>query len=387
MIGPGMSRSGLHCKDCDYSTWILANLKAHVFRIHMKSKFECTCCELSFNSRKITTNHLKEAHNSTDESQILSHCKVCSFSTDDFKSFEEHCETIHFPPGTRRKRGRKKKLQLNGNDEVKRVKKEPSQLRKKLLPIYEKNPNRKNDGPTNIRCNICSSDARDGRDLIVHKLTTHGLCKYACSKCDYKTRHCNAMSAHGYKEHQQSIRLKLACGFCPAYEKVYAMQEHMFNAHPEEFKKKSLAKLYHCKYCDYQNISQRKFMRHTASVHPGESIEKFQSDNEEITTITIDEVIAPNVNNSGKLVTASEINSEVDKLLGRQGIKGVGRHYVCKACGKTSEHIQNLRTHIEIHINNIEVSCPKCWKKFTTRSSLRAHAKKEHDTSLNISRT
>ena len=257
----------------------------------------------------------------------------------------------------------------------------PLSSNKSMLKVeYEMNPNRERDreNPTNIRCNICSSDARDGRDLVVHKLVAHGLCKYTCSKCDFKTRMAASMSIHGQRAHQETIKLKFACGFCPVSDRMYGMQEHLTGEHKDEYNKRMSAKLYYCNFCDFQNISERKLMRHIPIVHPGEGDISTPEDNDGITVLE--------VNNGAKrkLVTGEEINVEVSKLLGRKSIPGVGKHFVCKACGKSGEFGQNIRIHIETHIDNIALPCPKCDKTFGTRSNLRAHAKKDHDLNVSI---
>lgn len=382
-----MCRSGLHCKDCDYSTWMLANLRTHVFRIHMKSTFSCQHCDKSFKSKAVTFSHLKESHGSSDESLIMCHCNVCAFSTDDYKSFEEHCESVHFPPGSRKRtytrQGNDNLMETPPKIDVKEVK--PSFNKRFVRRAKEINPNRERDKgqPTNIRCSLCASDARDGRDLVVHKLIAHGFCKYTCSKCDFKTRMAATMSIHGQRAHQETIKLKFACGFCPVSDKMYGMQDHMTSAHSDEFNRRMTAKLYYCNFCDFQNISERKLLRHIPIVHPDDEVVNIPEDNDDVAAIEVNKG-ERGITTSKKLVTAEEINAEVSKLLERQSIPGVGKQYVCKACGKSGEFSQNMRTHIETHIGNIAVPCPKCAKIFGTRSSLRSHAKKDHDINLSI---
>ena len=234
----------LHCKSCEYSTNLLSNLRTHVFRIHMNALFSCPNCDKGFRSRAEALTHLRETHGLNEEGLIMCHCNVCSFSTDDYKTFEEHCEVVHFPPGSRK------------HKKTKRMRKDTGMKveRKAIFSNkghYEMNPDRerRSDCPTNIRCNICASDARDGRDLVVHKLITHGLCKYTCSKCDFKTRMAATMSVHGQKAHKESIKMKLSCGFCPMSGKMYATKEHLTTAHPNEFNKRMVAKLYYCNFC------------------------------------------------------------------------------------------------------------------------------------------
>ena len=251
--------------------------------------------------------------------------------------------------------------------------------------LYEMNPERerRSDCPTNIRCNICASDARDGRDLVVHKLITHGLCKYTCSKCDFKTRMAANMSVHSQKAHQESMKMKIACGFCPMSGKMYAMKEHLTTAHPNEFNKRMVAKLYYCNFCDFQNISERKLNRHIPAVHLDEGLVIIPDDNNDVAVIEANSE-EKRKDASRKLVTAEEINVEVSKLLGRKSITGLGKRFVCKACGKSGELGPNMRIHIETHIDNIAIPCPKCDKVFGTRASLRTHARKDHDMNVSL---
>ena len=248
-----MGLSVLHCKYCDYSATMLGNLRGHVFRNHMKATFSCLAgCEKSFKYRSEAFTHLIKSHDSSDEA-ILCHCNVCSFSTEDYKTFEGHCESVHFLPGSRKRKGRE----------------------------------RGSDHPTNIRCNICSSDARDGRDLLVHKLTEHGLCKFTCPKCDFKTRTATTMSIHGQRAHQETIKLKFACGFCSVSNKMETMQAHLMMAHPDKFKKRVVAKLYYCNFCDFQNISERKLMKHVHVAHPGEGVISIPENHDDLPVIVV----------------------------------------------------------------------------------------------------
>ena len=188
------------------------------------------------------------------------------------------------------------------------------------------------------------------------------------------------MSIHGQKAHQESIKLKFVCGFCPMIGKMYAMRDHLTTAHPDEFNKRMVAKLYKCNFCDFQNISERKLQRHIPAVHPDaeQEVVNIPDDNDDLAVIEVG-TEEKRKSASRKLVTTEEINVEVNKLLGRQSIPGIGKHFVCKACGKTGELGQNMRTHIEIHIDNIAIPCPKCNKIFRSRPALRTHAKKDHD--------
>ena len=56
----------------------------------------------------------------------------------------------------------------------------------------------------------------------------------------------------------------------------------------------------------------------------------------------------------------------------------------CKVCGRTSSAStkvnmrQNLKKHVEIHINGLSVDCHLCNKTFRSRESLRIHKHKRH---------
>ena len=279
-----MGGSVLHCKDCDYSAPMLGNLRIHVFRIHMNSMYSCPDCDKSFKDRSEAFTHLIKSHDSSDEALIACHCTVCSFSTDDYNTFVEHCESVHLLPGSRK---RKKTTSKDNNLET-------SAKLKDGIPNRERGC----EGPTNIRCNICSSDARDGRDLLVHKLTAHGLCKYTCSKCDFKTRMSTTLSIHGQRAHQETIKLKFACGFCSVSNKMDTMQAHLMIAHPDEYKKRMAAKLYYCNNCDFQHISERKLMKHTHIAHPGDGVISIPEDNDDLTVIEVKKKKIENLSNT-----------------------------------------------------------------------------------------
>merc|ERR1739838_714568 len=124
------------------------------------------------------------------------------------------------------------------------------------------------------------------------------------------------MSVHGQKAHKESIKMGLSCGFCPMSGKMYAMKEHLTTAHPHEFNKRMVAKLYYCNFCDFQNISERKLNRHIPAVHPDEGVVIIPDVNNDVAVIEANSE-EKRKDASIKLVTAEEINVEVSKLLGR----------------------------------------------------------------------
>ena len=55
--------------------------------------------------------------------------------------------------------------------------------------------------------------------------------------------------------------------------------------------------------------------------------------------------------------------------------------YRCTVCGKTSSHrnaSQNMRNHIQTHLEGLSLSCPLCQKTFRSAHSLQVHQSKYH---------
>ena len=52
--------------------------------------------------------------------------------------------------------------------------------------------------------------------------------------------------------------------------------------------------------------------------------------------------------------------------------------FTCKKCGKTAKTKQNIRKHIEIHLEGQSYPCYVCGKEFKTNNSLHFHISKSH---------
>merc|ERR1712241_512549 len=49
----------------------------------------------------------------------------------------------------------------------------------------------------------------------------------------------------------------------------------------------------------------------------------------------------------------------------------------CTVCNRESDHLSNMRSHVELHIH-ISRSCDECGKTFNTKNSLRIHKYRSH---------
>ena len=65
---------------------------------------------------------------------------------------------------------------------------------------------------------------------------------------------------------------------------------------------------------------------------------------------------------------------EVDQRISDIMSKNESGKYVCTICGKNSKkHIQNMRNHIETHLDGISFSCQICNRQYRSRNSLNKH--------------
>ena len=74
-------------------------------------------------------------------------------------------------------------------------------------------------------------------------------------------------------------------------------------------------------------------------------------------------------------------NTEHKEYLAEQIISNPDKSVTCKICGKTSKPNcsnmgiarQNMRRHVEIHIEGLSYTCPTCSKVFRSENALNAH--------------
>ena len=53
--------------------------------------------------------------------------------------------------------------------------------------------------------------------------------------------------------------------------------------------------------------------------------------------------------------------------------------YTCKTCGKGDKRLQNMKKHVEIHIDGISYDCPLCDKTFRSKNSFNFHKYRRHN--------
>ena len=70
---------------------------------------------------------------------------------------------------------------------------------------------------------------------------------------------------------------------------------------------------------------------------------------------------------------------EVEERISSIMSKNENGEYICTICGKNSKkHIQNMRNHIETHLEGISFTCDVCMKQFRSRNSLKSHCSQRH---------
>ena len=80
--------------DCDFVS-SKACVRIHIMLRHMRTKFTCILCMISFKNVNLASRHAKRAHNK-DLTCLKSYCEACDFSSDDFIAFDrEHTMSVH----------------------------------------------------------------------------------------------------------------------------------------------------------------------------------------------------------------------------------------------------------------------------------------------------
>ena len=74
-----------------------------------------------------------------------------------------------------------------------------------------------------------------------------------------------------------------------------------------------------------------------------------------------------------KEYSKEELAKIVDDLIIKEG-----NLTVCKSCGKTSKWSQQMRQHVEIHIDGLSFPCPNCEYTFRSRNILKCHKQTVH---------
>ena len=80
---------------------------------------------------------------------------------------------------------------------------------------------------------------------------------------------------------------------------------------------------------------------------------------------------------SVSLVNQDYSKEELAKIVDDLIIKN-GNMTVCKSCGKTSKWSQQMRQHVEIHIEGLSFPCPHCEYTFRSRNILKCHIQRSH---------
>ena len=80
-------------------------------------------------------------------------------------------------------------------------------------------------------------------------------------------------------------------------------------------------------------------------------------------------------NASTKTIIATNIDNEadVDQMIIENIAENEDGKKCCGVCGKTSKTTQDLKRHVETHIDGLSFSCQKCDKTFRSRESRRRH--------------
>jgi len=83
---------------------------------------------------------------------------------------------------------------------------------------------------------------------------------------------------------------------------------------------------------------------------------------------------------------ASGSKQDYDNLLDGLIAQNSDGSFSCRACNKLSARRGNMKTHVEMHVEGFEFTCPQCDKKCKSKSSLSVHMSDYHDPNPQICR-
>ena len=410
---------GAHpCKECDYSATMKANLRSHIMLKHMKTQFNCTDCQFSSKSMFFMLNHVKQEHNN-DTSLVNSMCGSCSLSMDDIKEFKKHGQEIHYPflPvgkkgrgggkwGPYKRKGGKRGPKKGSRRGPRKVKHDPnptfqcnecqaetndkSQIIEHIFENHEVDENMDEDQQldnivrfltvscspcrfqgsfsdyndhiagtkdqaVNIRCPLCSSDSSNERDLMIHKVITHGNCQYACRFCDYTNPKVNVLLVHTKKEHGKGS-FSYSCGFCKYKSGPVNMETHLSHEHESSFNRKLDRELLNCSKCDFQHISHRRLVRHTKTVHSMYECSKCDKGYPKRSQLNV------HIMQAHQDFTFDckkcDFKTKHESALYRHGqsFHVKTERFKCDVCERSFKRKDNMNTHKKNHYNNLEIA-------------------------------
>ena len=73
-------------------------------------------------------------------------------------------------------------------------------------------------------------------------------------------------------------------------------------------------------------------------------------------------------------ISDSSLDAKIDSLISQSE----GGELVCLVCGKRSSVKQNMRNHVETHLEGVSFNCDICMKQYKTRNSLNVHKSLHH---------
>ena len=154
--------------------------------------------------------------------------------------------------------------------------------------------------------------------------------------------------------------------------------------------------IFHEELNDFLNIAQKLQINGLISSDPpdqhvqgiqklqDDSFPKIEPENEDnvsdeiVTEVTqyVEENEKKEINTQHKSYTLSTLNMEAKEAVDKLVIKKSLNNYECKSCGKICASSNNMRKHVEIHIEGLSFECNICGSTFSTRMSLNNHRKK-----------
>ena len=329
----GVSKDNLKCSLCDFVAEAFPGLTEHLIRNHnVTGPPRCDVCELDFASGKQLDLHLDKKHGPRKQPAKFK-CGACESIFSSKQLCQSHISRVHM------------KKDKTGEDQKKASKYSCKKCEFTSTAAQDFYDHMKIEHGEEIVCDVCEKTFSNIHNLKLHQETVHlknktAACyvcgkhfdhirylkahmeihsdthKFSCSKCERRFSCKASLIAHQETHKPKEERTyKYVCNFCGKQYLLKSNYEDHLNKHTGE-------KPYHCKLCNRSFGFRSMLVKHNIYIHSSD------------------------------------------------------RPYSCGQCQKAFKFQRLLNNHMTTHTMVSKHVCSKCFKSFTTKSSLKVHEQK-----------
>lgn len=296
--------------------------------------YSCDLCGEQIKYRKRIENHMRQRHLNRKYN-----CKICHETFKSKKNFHSHSLNIH-------------NIKTRYAKEIFSCTQCP--LKFDVKSIYEAHEKSHFDVRNEI-CEDCGAGFKSISNLRRHARSVHATSRdEICPHCSKSFKTETALRIHEKNVHAE-MKVYVNCYYCNAIVLENNLKTHLFHLHSEEGKIKNFS----CEICQKAFRTETLLKRHIEAVH-------------ELT----DRGVIYQCNYEACNYEATRLRELKDHELSKH-FNGV--IHACD-CGKRFKTRKLLLLHLNSHNPAIKYPCPQCDSAFKTRSGLRKHVVKNHQT-------